>query len=139
MDKTLIIWPMIVLALATLLLYLPMSRVRVGLVKSGKTKASVFKTNVGEPDESLQISNAIRNQYETPILFYAVCLSAYVTDHASIWMIVLAWAFMVIKLLHTAIHATTNRIRHRRPIFMVAYLVLIVMWIMFGLHLAGAA
>lgn len=129
MSPELIIWPMIIVALATLLLYFPMSSARVASVKSGKTKASVYRHNVGEPEESLRFSNAIRNQYETPILFYAVCIATYVTNNATMVMIGLAFAYAVFKLAHIFIHVTTNRLRHRRPVFALSMVVLIVMWI----------
>ncbi len=45
-------------------------------VVEGKVKASVYKYLREEPEESLKFSNAIRNQNESGILFYAACLAA---------------------------------------------------------------
>lgn len=135
MNPDLIFWPMIILALYTLGLYVPMSRARVSAVKSGKVKASAFKLNEGEPEESRRINNAIANQYQVPILFYAVCLAAYVSGNAGSLMIVLAWAFTLAKIAHSLIHVTTNKLRHRRPMFMLAYFILILMWLAFAGHL----
>jgi len=127
---------MVILALATLYLYVPMSKARVKSVVDGKVKGSVYKLNVGEPEESLRFTRAISNQYETPTLYYAVCLAAYVTSNTSVAMIVLAWAFGLLKVVHTYVHVTTNNLRHRRPIFMMCYLILILLWIVFAVHLA---
>ncbi len=139
MNNAAIVWPMVPLALITLWLYIPMSGARVRSVKQGGTKGSVYKLNVGEPEESLQFSNAIRNQYETPVLFYAVCLAAAAVDAVSMVMVVLAWAYAIIKIVHVAIHVITNNLRHRRPVFTIAYVIVAAMWLMLVVHMTGIA
>ncbi|MGI9350555.1 MAG: MAPEG family protein [Rhizobiaceae bacterium] len=129
MNPEFILWPVVLLALFTLILYLPLSNARVAAVKSGKTKASTFKHNQGEPEESLKFNNAIRNQYETPVLFYAACLTAYVSGNATTIMIILAWVYLIVKVTHTMSHVTTNKLRRRRPIFMVSCCILILIWL----------
>ena len=136
MQSTLILWPMVLLALATLYIYVPMSKARVKSVKDGTVKAGVYKLNQGEPEESLRFSRAIANQYESPTLFYAVCLAAYVTSNASIVMVVLAWVFALTKVAHSYVHTSTNNLRHRRPMFMVSFATLILLWLVFAVHLA---
>jgi len=135
MNPELIIWPMVVLALCTLYLYVPMSQARRAALAKGKVKASEFRLNTNEPDESLVYINALNNQYETPVLFYAVCVAAYATGNAGTTMIILAWLYLILKIMHIFIHVTSNRIRYRRPIFMCAYLVLAGMWLVFAGHL----
>ena len=137
MSPELIIWPMILLALATILIYVPMVKARFRSVKEGKTKAHVYKNNQGEPEESLRFSNAIRNQYESPTLFYAVCLAAYVTNNVSGVMIGLAYAFAVAKLLHVFVHITSNRLRHRFKIFGLSLAILFVMWLVLAYNLVS--
>lgn len=134
-SSELIFWPVIVVAMVTLWLYVPMSQARVRTVREGRVKGSVYKLNREEPEESLRFSNAIRNQYETPVLFYVVCLAAYVTGTAGLLMIVLAFLFAAIKATHVVVHVTTNNLRHRRPVFMAAYLVLAAMWVVFAVQL----
>ena len=65
MNPNLLLWPIVIHGLATLLVYLPMSRIRRRLVREGKTKAGTFRLLDGEPEESRKFSNAIRNQNET--------------------------------------------------------------------------
>jgi len=137
MSPTLILWPLVIHALVTALLYIPMSRTRVRGVVDGKVKSSVYRLLRDEPEESLKFTNAIRNQNETGVLFYAACLVAYVTDGTSFLTVGLAWLFVVVKTIHVAIHVTSNRLRYRRPVFMIAYLSLVLLWVVNGLHLAG--
>jgi len=135
MVAELIFWPMIVLALATLWLYVPMSKARIETLKSGKVKADVYKLNEGEPEESLLFNNAIANQFESPVLFYVVCIAIYVTGLAGWPLIILAWAYTLAKLVHMWFHTTTNNLRRRRPAFIVTYALLIALWVAFAVQL----
>jgi len=137
MNNAAIFWPVIIQALVTLFLYIPMSSRRVASVKSGEAKASDYRLVEKEPADVRQMTRAIANQYETPILFYAVCVSAYVTQNAGTVMLALAWAYVIIKCCHVFVQTTSNRLRFRRPIFMVSFIVLIAMWVTFALQLGG--
>ena len=137
MNNAAIFWPVIIQALVTLFLYIPMSARRIASVKSGKAKASDYRLVEKEPADVRQMTRAIANQYETPILFYAVCLSAYVTQNVGVVMLALAWVYVIIKCCHVFVQTTSNRLRIRRPIFMVSFIVLIAMWVTFALQLGG--
>ena len=137
MNNAAIFWPVIIQALVTLYLYIPMSARRIQSVKSGTSKASDYRLIEKEPEDVRQMTRAIANQYETPILFYAVCLSAYVTQNAGIVMLTLAWIYVAVKCVHVFVHATSNRLRIRRPIFMVSFITLIAMWVVFACNLSG--
>ncbi|MCB1438730.1 MAG: MAPEG family protein [Nitratireductor sp.] len=139
MNPALVLWPIGLHALVTLALYVPMSRGRVRAVKDGKAKASDFKLLTREPDESKVFVNAIRNQNETAAIFYAACLTAFVTNGASYLIAVLAWLFLVLKIAHVLVHTGSNSLRIRRPVFMAAYAVLILLWLVVLAHLAGLA
>ncbi|MEC9342422.1 MAG: MAPEG family protein [Pseudomonadota bacterium] len=137
MNPNLILWPLVIHALVTLWLYVPMSRTRIRTVKEGKVKGGVYKLNQGEPEESLRFTNAIRNQNEIGLLFYAVVIAIYASDNAGYLLTALAWAFVVAKTAHVWIHTSTNELRRRRPVFMIAYLIVIAMWVVFAVKLTG--
>lgn len=139
MNAELIFWPMILLALATIVIYPFMLKIRIAGVKSGKVKARVYKLNEGEPADSAKFNNAIKNQYESPILFYAVCLCAYVSGQVDRVMLVLACTYVVLKIIHILIHLTSNWVPHRLLAFASSLAVLLIMWIWFALNLAGIA
>jgi hypothetical protein len=138
MNPNLLLIPVALHAFVTMGIFLPMSRARVRSVVDGKVRASVYKYNKEEPEESLKFSNAIRNQNETGILFYAACLTAFVSGGASWLTVVLAFAFVVAKTAHVLIHTTLNQLRYRRPMFAVALLVLVILWAVVLLHLLGS-
>lgn len=137
-DPNLIFWPVIVQAFVTLALYVVMSKARVASIKQGRAKAADFRLpNRDEGDETRAIANAVTNQFELPVLFFAVCIAAHVAGVVSVVMIVLAWGFVILKSTHSYVHATSNRLRHRRPIFMAAFFTVTIMWVWFGVSLLG--
>ena len=129
MSQTVIFWPVAVMALVTLFLNVPMFRARVAATKSGKAKTSDFRLRTAEPDESAKIVNAITNQYETPVLYYAACIIAFVTGNATVLVIALAWLYGILKIAHIGLFVTSNRLRWRMPVFSLALLVLFIMWL----------
>lgn len=138
-DPNLIFWPLIVQAFVTLALYVVMSRARIASIKQGRAKVSDFRLpNRDEGNDTRAIANAVTNQFELPVLFFAVCLSAHAAGVVSAVMIVLAWCFVLTKTAHSYVHATSNRIRHRRPIFIAAFFVVTLMWVWFGVSLLSA-
>jgi hypothetical protein len=134
--STAILWPVFVQAFATIALYFVMSSVRVAAVKAGKVEAKAFRYMDNEPEELRNYTRALANQFESPVLFYAACIIAYVTDTANIVVFLAAWGFALSKLAHTYVHATANRLRHRRPAFIAAFGFLIVMWVALAVSLA---
>lgn len=135
MNNTAIFWPMIFNALFTLALYIPMSRQRVAAVRAGDAKPADFKLTASEPAKSAPFVNAIANQYEAPVLFYAVCIAAYSAQVADMVMVVLAFAFGILKFVHIMVLVRSNNLRIRRPMFMAVMAVLILMWFWFAFRL----
>ena len=83
-----------------------------------------------DPHET-QIANAYNNQLELPVLFYVLTILAIVTRHADFLFVVLAWVFMLLRLVHVAIHLTSNNLGRRFAAFAAGAVVLAVMWIIF--------
>ena len=106
-------------------------------IAAGSAKASQFRENQVEPSESLFARNNLANQFELPVLFYPLCVSLYVTAGVDLFTVILAWLFVASRYIHAWIHTTTNRIRHRRPSFIVGWLVMATLWAAFALHIAG--
>ncbi len=135
-NSTAILWPVFVQAFATIGLYVAMSRVRVAAVVAGKVDAKTFKYMENEPEDLRNYTRALSNQFESPVLFYAACIIAYVTGTANVAVLVLAWGYAVSKLAHTYVHATANRLKQRRPAFIAAFGFLTLMWVALAVSLA---
>lgn len=135
-TSTAILWPVFIQVFATIGLYIAMSNVRVGAVKAGTVDAKAFKYMDNEPEELRNYTRALANQFESPVLFYTGCIVAYVAGTANIAVLVLAWGYALSKLAHMYVHATANRLKHRRPTFIAAFGCLTLMWLALAISLA---
>jgi hypothetical protein len=80
---------------------------------------------------ALQFCYSFSNQFELPVLFYVLTILEYVTHLAGIVFVVLAWIFVIFRILHAYIHVTSNNIKLRGPTYGAAAIVLIVMWLIY--------
>lgn len=138
MNQTAIFWPMIAHAALVFAIYVLLGLRRRQAVAGGNAKVSQFRENRDEPSESLFVRNALENQFELPVLFYAVCLALQASGAVDALTLSLAWLFAVSRYAHTFIHVTSNRIRHRQPAFVVGFLAVIALWVLLAVNLLGA-
>jgi hypothetical protein len=87
------------------------------------------------PKRETQIANAYHNQLEAPVLFYVLTILAIVTRHADLVFVILAWVFVVSRLVHAYIHVTSNRVGRRFAAFVVGAVTLVVMWAIFAVRI----
>jgi hypothetical protein len=83
------------------------------------------------PKRTTQVSNAYSNQTELPTLFYVLTILAYFSHHAGYLFAVLAWIFVVFRVLHAYVHVTSNNPTVRGALFGIGTVVLAVMWVIF--------
>jgi len=87
------------------------------------------------PKHLMQLQNAFLNQFEMPVLFYALTILAVITQTADLWFVVPAWIFVALRLAHAYVHVTSNRVPRRALVFLVGCAVLLVMWIIFAIRI----
>lgn len=136
MTPTAIFWPVIAQVALTYAIYALISRRRIAAIKAGDASVSQFRENQNEPPQSRFVRNNLENQFELPMLFFAACIIAFVIGSAGLAMIALAWVFVLSRIGHAYVHVTTNRIRHRRPLFITGFLALAAMWALIAWRLA---
>jgi hypothetical protein len=91
------------------------------------------------PKRTAQVTYAYANQCELPVLFYALTALTYVTRHAGLVFVALAWLFVVFRLLHAYVHVTSNIPRLRGALFGVSSLVLAVMWAIYAVQVLSGS
>lgn len=76
------------------------------------------------PDEIQAPANNLNNLFELPLLFYALCLLN--SQQASISPILtnLAWAYVFLRVIHSLIHCSYNKVLHRFTAYALSCLVL---------------
>jgi hypothetical protein len=139
MSISAVILPVLVQVGLSLVLLFWMGRTRVGHLRKGEVK--IRDIALGErnwPNRVTQIQNAYQNQFELPVLFYALVALALITRKADMLFVVMSWMFVVSRLVHAAIHTTSNKLSLRFMAFLVGVLILAAMWIIFAVRIFAA-
>jgi len=139
MSVSAVILPVLVQVGLTLILLFWLGRSRVATLKSGELK--VQDIALGErvwPKRILQIQNSYHNQFELPVLFYALVALALITRKADLLFVVMAWMFVVSRLVHAGVHVTSNKLVWRFQAFVAGVLILAAMWVIFGVRIFAA-
>ena len=124
---------MFALVLLSFILLFAMGRVRFAALKRREVRLSDI--GLGQkawPAQATQVSNAYSNQFEIPVLFYALVALATPLRQMDLAMVLLAWVFVVTRYVHAGVYATSNNLNQRFPAFFAGALVLMVMWIYFA-------
>lgn len=139
MNPISIFWPMIAHVALVSAVYVLLGLRRRNVVMSGAARSSQFKTRAVEPEGSATVAANLMNQFELPVLLHVVCLALFVTSGVSYVAVVLAWLFVLSRYVHAGVHVTSNDLRIRSLVFAAGFVILVLMWIWFALHLAGVA
>ena len=125
-----LIYPMAAMVLLTFIVLIATFRSRVKAVKSGEADAAFYKTyqEGGEPRQTAQLSRHFVNLFEAPTLFYVACVVGMVTGQNAGVLILLAWIYVSLRIIHSYIHTGSNKLQPRIAAYFTSWLVLLSMW-----------
>ncbi len=69
-----------------------------------------------------------RNLFELPVLFYVALLVLALIGQVSPLSLLLAWLFVALRIVHSGIHCTYNRVVHRFRAYVAGGMVLWALW-----------
>jgi hypothetical protein len=78
--------------------------------------------------ENVQAADNFRNLFEVPVLFYALVVVALALKHTPGWLVTGSWIFVSLRIAHSLIHCTYNRVTHRFIVFFSSFSLLIGLW-----------
>lgn len=131
-----VLLPLFVLVLLTFVLGFWAAYLRVQVVRSGEVKPrDIALREPNWPPRVLKVLYAFLNQLELPLLFYVLTILAWITKQADLLFVVLAWIFVVLRILHAGVHVTSNHLGKRAILFIAGAVVLAVMWLIFALRI----
>ena len=140
MNDNAIIAPLFALAGWTgiVLVLVLVARVRAG--RRGELRVEDFRYG-----ESPQVPAAVclpnrnyMNLLELPVLFYVICLILRISGGVTPLSVSLAWAYVVLRVVHSLIHLSYNRVFHRLGAFFLSNAGLVALWVFAGMRLAAA-
>jgi hypothetical protein len=112
MSKDLILQPMVAMMLLTAIVWLYMYAKRIPAMKNAKVSVQTYTTPEKAvellPDSVNYSAHNLKNLFELPVLFYGLCLLLYVTQTVDMTYLIAAWAFFVLRVLHSLVHCTVN-------------------------------
>ena len=128
MNTELLLTAMLVQVMLTIAVYVALAIRKAKAVKNGDAdlkRAALH--NDAWPDYVLLISNNIQNQFQTPVLFYALCFGFILMDAVDSLALGGAWTYVITRLVHAYVHTTTNFVPVRMRVFTLGMVALIFM------------
>lgn len=133
MPQELIFAPMGAMALLTFLVlgFIPARRFRAAF--AGRVKADDFKfgESPAVPGDVSIPNRNFMNLLELPVLFYVAGLMYYVAGRLDQAALIVAWAYVALRAIHSLIHLTYNNVMHRLTAYALSNFVLMAFWVLF--------
>lgn len=130
MDVRAIYLPALAMVVLTFAVWWRMYFARVGQMKRERIHPQKVATSA-QASALLTDSRAadnFRNLFELPVLFYLALVVADRLDMVDGISVALAWAFVLLRFVHSAIHVTYNRVMHRFAAYVAGGMVLWLLW-----------
>jgi hypothetical protein len=132
MSLQAVLLPLFVEVILTFALMLRMGALRQADYGSGAVKPQEIALREQKwPARTTQAANSFSNQFELPVLFYVLTILAWVTTKAGVAFVVLAWIFVIFRVLQAYVHVTSNVVRLRGAFYTVSAAALMIMWAMY--------
>lgn len=126
MNQQLIYFPCFAMfTLHTIILFIMFKR-RVSAIKEKKVNLKHFKTYSTQdnvPELCLQASRNYTNLCEAPVLFYTICIFAFMFGKIDLTFISLAWTYVILRCIHSFIHVNSNNVVNRMRAFGLSWLI----------------
>jgi hypothetical protein len=140
MNNSALVYPMLAMVVLTAYVLSTVFQRRTRAVKKGQVSGRFFRVYQGEvePEEAAKASRHFANLFEAPVLFYVACVTAIATRQVTVLAVLLAWAYVALRVAHAYIHLGANRLRQRIPVYFASWGVLLALWITIALGVALA-
>lgn len=132
MSVRFVLLPLFVEVLLTFGVMFGMMYFRTSTLRRGETRlADISLREPNWPRRATQFGYAFANQFELPVLFYVLTILVIITRHADLLFVLLAWIFVLMRVLQAVVHVTNNNVRMRGAYYGVGALILFIMWIIY--------
>jgi len=130
MEK-LILLPVFVQVLLTSVVMVLMGRRRIRAAKNKEISVAAFKTMnlTGANEQVIATSRNFDNQFQMPMLYLFSVLFTLQLGLADAVYVALGAAYVLLRIVHTAVHIGSNTVRLRFNVFLLSCAVLWVIWL----------
>ncbi len=125
-----ILYPIFALAAWTGLILATLGVLRIRALQLRRVRMGYFELLSGEIPQYLQkFGRNFNNLLEVPILFYTVCTLVFITGNVDQVATSLAWAYVLLRIVHSLIHITVNNVNVRFTVFVLSCIALGALWV----------
>ena len=129
-----LVFPMCAMFALAVFVLLKTFKARYAAVRSGAMKLGYFKTfshgHECVTEDVAKTGRQFTNIFEAPLLFYIACLIGMILPVEGFLFLILAWAYVAVRLAHALIHMGSNNVLIRMRVYAVSWLVLVTMWVL---------
>ena len=128
MHPDFIFVPLLVQVLLTFVMYVRLGQAKEEAVRTGSVDAARRALHDDAWPKSVQkINNNIRNQFETPVLFYVLVIVLWLLGGAGPASQAVAWLYVGLRIGHAFVHAGSNVVPTRKRLFQLSMACLFVL------------
>jgi hypothetical protein len=130
MSSNAIFLPALAMVVLTFAVWWRMYFTRIGQMKRERIHPQSVATSaqVAAKLTDSRAADNFRNLFELPVLFYLAVAVAAQADLVTTPLLVLAWLFVALRIVHSWIQCTYNKVMHRFYVYVTGGMVLWVMW-----------
>jgi hypothetical protein len=130
MNRYVIFWPAVAMVLLTCAVWLRMYFIRVNEMRRLRIHPQSVATSAKAAERLVDTRAAdnFRNLFELPVLFYVALGIAFAIGAVDLPLLALAWLFVALRVAHSVIHCSYNRVMHRFAAYVAGGFVLWAIW-----------
>lgn len=137
-----IFWPTFALVALIFAVWATLFVQRLGHMKRNPPAAADFADGDSAKRYFLPVempANNLANLFEMPVLYFTLVPLLMVTGHVNGLQVVLAWAFVLFRAVHSIIHIGPKKVQARFIVYLLSVIVLSAMWLGFFIDMVAAA
>ena len=126
MHQISILLPVLTLAFWTFIIFAIMAPARFYFLRMKHPQTAAHTKNLKGllPPWTERVADNYNHLFEQPVVFYVITLSIAVLNNIEPLMIQLAWAYVVLRVLHSIVQITFNFVPLRFTLFVTSWLIL---------------
>jgi hypothetical protein len=122
-----ILWPMLAHIGWVCMLYVWLTIARARAVRRGEITSSCFVLGREEPLDAARITRNLANQFEWPMVFYAMVVLLVALGRVTAIDLIAAWLFVAGRIIHTLVQTLTDNVPLRGQVFMINFVAVLVL------------
>jgi len=130
--------PLLLMVFLTFLVWLYLFALRIPEIRQKKIDPNDLQDRA-EAHRLLTVSaaasNNLKNLFEMPILFYLAVILATLLLIQDALLVQLAWGFVILRVVHSVVHCSYNRVVHRFAAYFASCALLLLMWLRLATYL----